>query len=353
MPVVNLNNIYALPLEYNNVTKINLKLINDNNIAIEGNKKFVLLNKQKTNSDYFDTIAINLPIDGYDSNNKIYIKFDDAPAKDSIILVVSKSDKQNMYWKQIFYSSVFVNKLNAFSEDKEKFRINKDNLVSGDLLINNDSLIGTVINYFNSSKDTLKLGECGTNSTTFKAICDRHSLPCRIIGLMAGDAYSAGFNYELGYPIHALCEVYSSRTKKWYVIDPSYGFRYKKRGADDYLNAVEISNKFFFGRDEDIIQDSILFTKRTLVGRDYFKYFENIYYTSGLKKNFIANKVSKLFYRKFDYEYYQFTNIMQANKDANNYLMLKSAMYLFLVLLYFNGILFIFLKRLYKVKKPV
>jgi len=349
-PVINLYDVYSPPPEYDNITRINLKLSEAGILAIEGNKQFKL--KESTEPyNFYDSVKLAFPKEGMEQVNKIYLQFEDSPSIDSIFLVVSKSETKEMFWKQIFLSSVTVNSINKFSENPGSFRVNPDKLVSYSLLTDNDTLINQVITYFNAGKDTLKIAECGTNSMLLIDICKIYKLPCRIVGLQGGDVYDPGFNNQVGYPLHALCEVYSSRYKKWYVLDPTYGFRFNERNEPDYLNAVEISNKYFFMREHELYQDSVFFTKRSTLGRDYFKYFENIYYTITSKPNYVLFRLIKYFYGKFNQTVIQYSNNMLPLKNGLNYLALKSLIYFLLFVVYLNIVLYLLVRRLYILKK--
>ena len=153
--------------------------------------------------------------------------------------------------------------------------------------------------------------------------------------------------------MHVICEVYSSRNRKWYVIDPTYGFRYKEKNSDEFLNAVEISNKYFFTSEKDILQDSVLFTKRSLLGRDYFKYYENVFFKSNVYLNYPFFKFLQIFFGKFSYKVLHYSNNLQPDKNSYYYLSFKSFIYIIISLIYINLILFLLIRRLFSVKKPV
>lgn len=350
IPIINLGDVYKTPLWYDNYPRINLKLVSREQLAIESNKMFKIKDSPKI-FGYYDTVIIKYPESSFDNVNNIYFQFRDSNYPDSLSLVVSKSDDPKIYYKQIFNSSVFVNKLNDLSPEPEKFRIKSEDLVSTELLIDNDSLINAVFKYFNDNKDNLGLAECGTNGAIFRSICGQFNLPCRLISLQGGDADQAGYYNYIGYPLHAVCEIYSSKYRKWYVVDPSFGFRFRHNKSDDYLSAVEISNMYTFHRDNEIVQDSVLFTKRTVVGRDYFKYYENIYYTVGIKPRPVRAML-RVFYARFDFFLYHYSNYYPPSKDGLYYVGIKSFMYFFLLILYINSIMFIIIKRLIAVKKP-
>jgi hypothetical protein len=351
LPVTNLHNIYTKPIAYDNETKIKLKLIDRNKIAIEGNKRLRIINN-KENYDYYDTTKLVLAYENKEQLNKIFLQIENSTKLDSLYLVITITDKPNIFWNQIFYSSILVSEINEFSKKPEEFRINFKELVNENELKDNDSLINAVLYYFNSGKDTLKLSECGINSQIFKNISDRFNLPCRVIGLQGGDANQPGYFDKLGYPTHALCEVYSSKQMKWYVIDPTYGFRFKNIDKSDYLNAVEISDKYFFNTERTIVQDSILQTKRTSVGRDYFKYYENVFYIKSYMGNKWVMKLLKFLFNKGDYYAMQYTNNMNFLKNTYNYFGIKTIGYLVIIGIHFNLVSFFIMKRLYKVKKP-
>jgi hypothetical protein len=351
LALTDLNDVYSPPQEYDNIKKVNMSFVPPDKICIEGNLKLRLVNSSG-DFRYFDTAKISLPTETFELRNKIFIQFADSKYPDSIYIVVSKSDKKDIYWRQIFLSSVVVKTLNETGKDTSGFRVDKSKLCPEPLLENNDTLINQTLNYFNLNKDTLTLGDCGINSSTFKRICKKFNLPCRVVGLQGGDEDEAGYLDQLGYPTHAICEVYASRFQKWYVIDPSFGFRFKLEGSQAFMNAVEISDKFFFLGEKDIIQDSIMFTKRNLVERDYFKYYENVIFLNGFNPNFFLKKAIQHLYAKYSYQGYLYANITPSIKNAKNYMVIKSLMYLAIIILYSNFMLFIMLKRLLESKKP-
>ncbi|MCI0450655.1 MAG: hypothetical protein L0Y79_12910 [Chlorobi bacterium] len=350
IPIVNLDDIYKPPEGYNNYTKINIKLITKDRVAIEGNKRFKTINSRK-NFEYYDTVSILYPETEFSYTNKIFMQFEQSNYLDSLFLVVSKSTDENLYWKQIFYSSVIVHKINRFSENIEEFRINNDKLVNTGILEDNDSLISEVYKYFNKNAGKLEASDCGRNSELFKTFCSLFNVPCRIVGLQGGDADQTGYFYNIGYPLHALCEIYSSKQKKWFIVDPSYGFRYRVKSGTGFLNAVEVSNKHTFSREYEIIQDSILITKRSLVGKDYFKFYENIYYRVKYDNPFIQ-RLYKFLYGKFNYHTYHYSNQYPVKRDGNYYVASKSFMYLIVLILYINSSIIVLIKRLLLVKKP-
>ena len=72
------------------------------------------------------------------------------------------------------------------------------------------------------------------------------------------------------------------------VIDPTYGSTYLSLWVP--LNAIEIANREHFRNADDIIQDSVLVTRNTELGKDYFKYYENIFFINKRKFSFIETK---------------------------------------------------------------
>ena len=348
LPLTNLDDVYKPPPGYDKAEKINIKLVESNKISIEGNKKFKFINSDKR-YDFFDTVEIRFPDNEFEFTNKFYFIFENSPNTDSIFLVVSKSDRKDFYWKQIFFSSVYVMNLNSFSDNPDKFRLDPNKLVRNDILNDNDFLIQMVYKYLNSHLDSIGFAEWGTNCTNFKAVCDKFNLPCRLIYLQGGDANKAGFNNQLGYPLHVICEIYSSKYNKWYVVDPTYGFAFTKDKGP--LNAIEISNKVFFKREKEISQDSILLTKRTLVGKDYFKYYENLFFASNYNPNFALAKLNRMFYRKYNPKVYQYSNNLNTLKNGYYYVGIKSVIYLLIMIFSINFVVIILLKRLYSIKQ--
>jgi len=351
IPIVNLNDVYSTPVEYDNFNRVNMKLISKDKLAIEGNKKFYL-KEVSALPEYYDTLSFLYPDSTYDKINKIFFRFEDSNTFDSIYFVVSRSQHDKIFYNQIFYSSVKVNSLNEFSEDPEEFRIDNSKLVSSDLLIDNDSSIIKVFNDFNLNIDNLGIAECGTNCVIFQKLCQKYGVPCRLVNLQGGDNDKVGFSDNIGYPLHVVCEIFSSKQKKWYVVDPTYGFRFRISAYSDYLNAVEISNTHTFRREDGIFQDSILLTKRTLVGKDYFKYYENVVFSMPEWKNRILKKLFKLSYGNFNYYLYLFSNNFPIVKNGFYYVGIKTFMYFFLLILYINAVLLILMRRLFLVKKP-
>lgn len=351
LPIITLGTIYSAPKEYDNISRINLRLISGNKVVIEGNKK-LRLKDAPGNFDYYDTLQIEYPENTFDKTNRIFFQFEDSPYLDSVYLVTAKSEDKKIFYKQIFYSSTIIDGLNYTSTNPADFRIDPAKLVGSDLLLNNDTVINQVFDYFNNSIDTLGLAECGTNSMIFQRICDKFGLPCRIINLQGGDIDQVGYFDNIGYPLHVVCEIYSSKFHKWYVVDPSYGFRFMHWQKNDYLNAVEICNIHTFRREDEIHQDSVLFTKRSLVGKDYFKYYENVVFTRQEWKNKFLRKLASVFYSNFTYYLTVFSNNYPPIKNGFYYVGIKTFMYFFLFILYTNVSMLIIIKRLFEVKKP-
>jgi hypothetical protein len=348
IPLINLDNVYSPPMGYDKSEKINIKLVEQSKISIEGNKKFKFLNSTKL-YDYYDTVEFNYPFNETELTNKFYFNFENSANTDSIFLVVSKSDRKDFYWKQIFFSSVSVMNLNSFSDNPDKFRLDPNKLIRNDILNDNDFLILEVYKYFNSHLDSIGFAECGTNCTNFKAVCDKFNLPCRLVNLQGGDANKTGFDNQLGYPLHVICEIYSTKYNKWFVVDPTYGFIYTKDKTP--LNTVEISNKIFFKREKDIVQDSVLFTKRDLVGRDYFKYYENLFFSTNYQPNIVIAKFERMFFGKFNPILYQYSNSLNVLKNGYYYVGVKSIVYLMIMIISVNIVVFLISKRLYYIKQ--
>ena len=352
IPITNINDVYNPPQQYDNIEKINLKLLTQNKIEIEGNAKFRILGNNKTNFEFYDTVNVNYPNTDFELLNKIYLEFEKSHSIDSIFLVISKSYEQSLFYKQIFFSTITINNLNTFSSDAAEFRINYDLLVPENILLDNDTLINSVFKYFNDNKDTLGLAECGTNCIIFKKICEKFSLPCRLLWLQGGDINQTGYYNFIGYPQHVICEIYSSKSKKWYVVDPSYGFRFADKSNFSYLNAVEICNKHTFKSTDSIFQDSVLATRKTVVGKDYFKYYENIIFGNLIIENKLLKRAIRLLYSKFNYTSYSFSNNFPPIQNGLFYFGLKTFMYFFLIILYINSVMFVLIRRLFIVKKP-
>ncbi|MCC6865843.1 MAG: hypothetical protein IT280_06740 [Ignavibacteria bacterium] len=351
VPIITLEEIYSPPKQYDNREMINIKLISNDLIVIEGNKKLKIIDKPGE-FGYYDTLKIYYPDTTYDITNRIYFQFENSNRLDSIYLATSKSNNPNIYYKQIFFSSVKVNMLNKFSEKPELFRINASNLVNETLLHNNDTLINSVLNYFNSNISNLGIAECGRNSLILSEICQKYDVPCRTINLQGGDRDQVGYDDEIGYPLHVVCEIYSSKYKKWYVIDPTFGLRFYNNKSFNFLNAVEICNQHTFNRDSEIEQDSILLTKNVRLGKDYFKYYENVVFTEKQWKNKFLQKIISIFYSKFNYYLFLYSNNFPVNRNSFYYVGVKSLMYIILLLLYIHTLMFVFLRRLFLVKNP-
>ena len=128
IPLLDLNIVYKPPKQYDDFNRLNLILLNKTDFAIESNKKFKIEGTQKK-FDYYDTTRLNYPDQSFDYVNKVYLKFENSAGIDSIFLVISKSTNQGLFWNQIFYSSVYIERLNTFSDNLSEFRINENALV--------------------------------------------------------------------------------------------------------------------------------------------------------------------------------------------------------------------------------
>src|SRR5207237_491902 len=74
IPVTNLENVYNIPLQYDNDTKINIKVITADKIVIEGNKRLKQISENKA-YDYYDTVSIKYPAESSSNVNKIFLSF--------------------------------------------------------------------------------------------------------------------------------------------------------------------------------------------------------------------------------------------------------------------------------------
>lgn len=351
IPLVNLNVVYSPPREYDNITRINIQFIKENLIIIEGNKRFRIVNADGDLS-YYDTIPILNPVTDYSHFNKIYMRFENSAETDSLYLVVSKSGETNKFYNQVFYSSVIVSNLNEISDNPAVFRIEHAALVDTSLLNNNDTLIHAAFNYFNVNAGTLGLAECGRNCLVFKKICEDYKVPCRMVWLQGGDIETAGFDRSLGYPLHVVCEIYYAKQKKWYVVDPSYGIRFRNNDNDSYMSAVELSVLHSFRNANDIEQDSILVSKKNIVGKDYFKYYENVMFANSWVQSTLLKKFLTFAYSKFNHRSTLYSNNYPQKKDGYLYFGLKSFLYFIIMMLYINAVLFVLARRLFSAKKP-
>lgn len=348
-PLTDTDIAYKIPDGYNNLPVVNLKLLNSGMLGIETNQKFEILGSGNEYS-YIDSVQVTKPDSAFSFNNRIYMKFEHRDFNDSIYYVVSQSPNKGIFWNQIFYSSVKIHYLNNFSYNPDKFRINPERLVSRDLLRNNDTLVKQVINYFNNNAATLGLADCGTNSRILKSICEKFFLPCNIITLQGGDSYELGYDVKTGYPVHVVCEIYSSKFKKWYVMDPSYGTAFLENQVP--LNAVEISNRVYFNRDTSITQDSVLVT-RTSLRKDYFNYYRNIYYKSYVIPNILVRQLIKYFYKNYNYLQLHYSEKIPYKRNGSQYIEEKSIMYILIAFLYAISVLFIITGRLYILKRKL
>lgn len=351
VPIISLNQIYKSPVEYDNFTRVNLLLVSNDFVGIEGNKKFKIFGNNKE-FDYYDTVRIFYPDSGAEKINKIILEFENSKTLDSVIFVTSNSSVKSIYYKQIFYSTVMINLLNQYSADTSKFRIHSNQIVPEYLLSNNDTLINAAFNYFNDNISSLGLAECGTNCVIFKTIADKFNLPCRLVWLQGGNIDQTGYYNYIGYPQHVICEIYSSKSNKWYVVDPTFGFRFMNKNNNTFLNAVEISNIHTFKSVESILQDSIFLTRRSIVRKDYFKYYENVIFINHLIQNYFLKTFIKYFYSKFNYSSNCFSNDFPPIQNGFYYMGLKTFMYFFLLILEINSVLLVLTLRLFTVKKP-
>ncbi len=349
MPLTNLEEAYAVPLQYDNIPRVNLKILSSGFLGIEGNRTFTTLGSNEAYT-YFDSVEIKRPDTAFSYYNKIYLKFKNSNNIDSIYYVVSHSLDSNIFWNQIFYSSVKVQHLNELSCNPESFRLDSTKLVNRDLLASNATLISQAINYFNTNEKSLGLAECETDSKIFKTVCTKYSVPCKIIFLQGGNSRESGFgNKVIGYPQHVVCEIYSSRFKKWFVVDPFYGTVFF--GKDSVpLNAAEISNVIFFEKDS-IFQDSVLTTFRDILDKDYFNYYMNVFYVTGRIPNIIVRQFVKFFYNRYDYLKLHYSGEIPDNMNAISYIEKKTIMYLIIIIIYTLVVIAIIANRLYVIRK--
>jgi len=89
-----------------------------------------------------------------------------------------------------------------------------------------------------------------------------------------------------------------------------------------------------------------------LVGKDYFKYYENVVFTRQEWKNKFLRKLASVFYSNFTYYLTVFSNNYPPIKNGFYYVGIKTFMYFFLFILYTNISMLIIIKRLFEVKKP-
>ena len=116
----NMGDVYSPPVGYDNITKIRMYLIKNNSMIIEGNRRFKLKGNPRDFS-YFDTVGYKEPDSSYEYLNKIFLQFENSPTLDSIYFVISKSPVENIFWHQIFYSSVAISELNKSEIDTANF----------------------------------------------------------------------------------------------------------------------------------------------------------------------------------------------------------------------------------------
>jgi len=355
-PLMDLEEVYRPPAEYDNIARVKLKMVDEHILGIMGNRKFTLVPNGNgmlgpESADYYHTTSVSYPNEVSGSlMNKIYLRFEGYNGPDSIHLVTTKSYRGGLKWNQIFFSSVAVAEINDFSPESSSWDANTDNLVDKKLLEDNDTLINLSIGYFNAGEDTMKMYDCGATARIFKSVCEKFALPCRIITLQNGKSGSTGLGDEVGYPVHAVCEVYSSRLKKWYVIDPSFGLRFRNSTDGKFLNAVEISNRTFFEDERSIVRDSILFTVRRPVEFAYFPYYNNVLYNFKEDQDKWMEKVLKYLFKNSDLNVIHYSNQLKASKDAIYYMSWKSIMYIVFGFIYISTLIFLITKRRIKDK---
>jgi hypothetical protein len=345
-PLADIETAYKIPDEYYNLPAVNLKLLNSGMLGIEANQKFEILGSGH-DYGYLDSVHVTGPDSAFSFNNRIYMRFEYRDFNDSIFYVVSHSTNEGIFWNQVFYSSVRIKHLNRFSYNPYNFRINPGKLVPQDILNDNDTLVKQAINYFNNNAPSLGLATCGTNCRILKSICEKFSLPCNIIMLQGGDSYELGYDVKTGYPAHVVCEIYSSKFKKWFVMDPSYGTVFLENRVP--LNAVEISNRVYFNRDSSITQDSVLVT-RSVLGKDYFNYYRNVYFKSPVIPNIFVRQVIKYFYKNYYYLQLHYSEKIPHKRNGSQYIEEKTIMYLLIAFLYIIVVFLVMTGRLYILK---
>lgn len=357
IPLTDLDDVYKPPREYNNIAKIKLKMVDEGTLGIMGNKKFSVIHEatgapDPETANNYHTVGISYPneISGR-LKNRIYLTFEDSAGPDSIHMITTKSVENGLQYNQISLSSVAVSEINGFDGDAGSFELNPSTYVDRKILSDNDTLINLSIAYFNAAKDTMSISDCGEAGRIFKSVCDRFELPCRTITLQNGNSGAAGLGNEVGYPLHVVCEVYSSRLKKWYVIDPSFGFRFENSIDGNYLNAVEISNRNFFKDEKGLVKDSILFTARNPADIAYFNYYNNVLYSFDGEQSKLVEAVRKHLYKKSNLTVFHFSNELKPGRNALYYVGLKSVMYAGFGFVYLSTLIFLLSKRIHKDKK--
>ena len=97
---------------------------------------------------------------------------------------------------------------------------------------------------------------------------------------------------NIGYPLHVVCEIYSSKNQKWYVIDPSFGSRFKRRS---YM-IISVQLKYVISKVSEGIaklnRTAFYLTKKSIVGKDYFKFYENVIFTNHVVEKQISKESS-------------------------------------------------------------
>ena len=74
-PVTNLKDIYKTPQQFDNFSKLNLKLEAPDKMSLEANKRFIIAGGSKA-FDYYDTVNLIRPDKEYAHTNTIYIYFE-------------------------------------------------------------------------------------------------------------------------------------------------------------------------------------------------------------------------------------------------------------------------------------
>ena len=332
LPPINLENIDKPPFGYDNIPRIRVKMTDTQRLRFEANKRFIFLVGNK-NYTYSDSISVALPDSGV-KLNRIYFKFEGSNSTDSMHLIVTKSE--GGYYRQISYCSVEIYDVNnILPVDSMLFRINPNNLVGKDLLENNDPLINKAFLDFNLEYRVKPAGDCGTLSKNFKNICAAGYVPCRLVGVHGGDHFEPGFGNTVGFPIHLMCEIYSSKQKKWYVVDPLYGVRFRNPFSSEFMSAVEITNLYESKSQGGILLDSILASKVSPLPEDYYQFYDNIYYPTNYVANKIFKKIMDVFFGKYNYNFYHYAH-STTSFGGRSYLILKLAIYFILTIIYIN-----------------
>ena len=134
LPIITLGTIYSAPKEYDNISRINLKLISGNKVVIEGNKR-LRLKEHTGNFEYYDTLQIEYPENTFEKTNRFFFQFEDSPYLDSVYLVTAKSEDKKIFYKQISYSLTIIEVLNYTSTNPTDISIDPTNHVITDILL--------------------------------------------------------------------------------------------------------------------------------------------------------------------------------------------------------------------------